>query len=360
MVEPYIEAVCFIGNNKDLLKKIKLVPEIEQKFEEKDLQEYIEEKISNIIFKYDINKKNEEEKSELYQKEPERIFNCVFTDLHKLFGGGKVSDDGFKSAEINNETALEIFKKFAEEDKTIISELYYGKKQISKHCKKCKMILYSYIYQRTIVLDLIDYKRDINLEDEINNLIIEEEKKEFCPFCSMDRKLKIIKKIKENPQNMIIVLKNNINNIRINFEKYMFDDEYELIGAEISEIIKTNKFCLFSKCSKASPKRYQFFSDNMLEMQFNDIKKQQPFVLYYKKTGKKVKKKNKIGKKLINKENIKSNEEFLDNNNNINISKKKKEKKLKNMIINDEDNLNNNYDGSLRSDGAIILRRSIS
>ena len=343
MVEPYIEAVCFIGKNQDLLNEIKNIPELKKKFKEKSLPEYIEKKINKIIYDYDFENEKEESKSQSFQNDPEKIFDYIYTDLHKLFGGNKIKNDGSKSAEINSETALEIFNKFAEEDKTIISELYYGKEQISKYCKKCKMTQCSYTYKRTIVLDLANQKSDIYLEDEIKSLIIEKEKKEFCPFCSLDRKLKITKKIKENPKIIIIVLKNNLKKIRINFDKNMFNEEYELIGIETLEDIKNNKFCLFSKCLKPIQARYQFYSDSFLEMQFEQIKKQQPFVLYYKKFVKKDKKKNKDGKKVINKEKINSKEEFLDNNKNICISKKKKELKEQSKIseLDDEDNLNN-------------------
>ena len=322
MVEPYIDAVTFIGCNSDLLKefkKTKLKKERQEKGQ--DLQNYIEEKAYKIIDK-------EKEGSRYYIDNPERIFNSIFTDLHKLFGGNNNIDKGSKYGEINKETALKIFNEYEEEDKTIISELYYGKKQVTKYCKKCKMTQYSYIYQRAIGLDLNDYNSDIHLENEINDLVINNEGKEFCPFCSVERNLTIKKTIKEKPKTMIIILKNNLNNIRVNFDKYMFNGEYELIGVETTETLKNNKLCLFSKCFKpiqTTQIRYRFYSD-FLENEFPRIQREKPFVLYYKKIGKKKNKKNQTGK--LDKENINSAEEFIGNNNkNIIISKNKKDKK---------------------------------
>jgi len=344
MVEPYIDAVSFIGCDPDLLKGIKKT-ELKQELDEKnqDLTEYIEEKINKLI-----NPDNEKDKetSKPYRNNPDRIFNFIFTHLHNLFGKNNISNKGSESAEINDETALEIFNKFAEEDKTIISELYYGKKLVTKYCGKCKMTQYSYIYQRAIPLNLKGYKSDIYLENEINDLVIKSEEKEFCPFCSVERNLKITKTIKENPKTMIIVIKNNINNIRVNFDKYMFNKEYELIGVETTETPKNNKLCLFSKCLKPTQKTqvsHRFHSDSSLENNFDQIKKENPFVLYYKKIGKKKSKKKKTGKKVMNEENINSDEKFLGNNKNIIIPKKKKDKKEQqtNNIISDEDSINN-------------------
>ena len=314
MVEPYIDAVSFIGCNHDLLKEIKKI-ELKQELDKnnQDLTEYIEEKINKLI-----NPDNEKDKgtSELYRENPERIFNFTFTHLHKLFGKNNNSNKGAESAEINDETALEIFNKFAEEDETIISELYYGKKLITKYCGKCKMTQYSYIYQRAIPLDLKDYKSDIYLENEINDLVMESKEKQFCPFCSVERNLKITKSIKENPKTMIIVIKNNINNIRVNFDKYMFNEEYELIGVETTETPKNNKLCLFSKCFKpiqTTKVSHRFWYDNFLENNFVQIKKENPFVLYYKKIVKK--KKDKKEQQSNNKIN---NEDNINSNNNIN------------------------------------------
>ena len=330
MVEPYIEAVSFIGSNEDILKESKQIPKLKKKFSDSEqLQDYIQTKIYNIIYDYDQENEEEEKKSRLYQDEPDRIFNFIFTNLHKLFGGNNINSEGLKSAEINNENAIEIFNKLAEENKTIISELYYGKKQVAKFCKSCKMTIYSYIYQKVIALDLSSERCDIDLENEIINLDFKENKKEFCPICSKERNLVITKSITEKPKIMIIVLKNISKNIRINYNRYMFDEQYELIGVETTQSPKKNIFCLFAKCFKPEKTGYQFLSDLSLELEFNKIKKENPYVLYYKKKEKKPKKKNKRGKNGKIKIDLKSNEEFLEKNKSISIKKKNNKKKQK-------------------------------
>lgn len=340
MVEPYIEAVAFIGNNKDILQKIKNGP----KLKNINIDEYIENKINKLIYDYDPYNEKEVEKSETYKKNPERIFNYTFTELHKLFGGNIIVNNGPESTEINNEAALEIFNKFANEDKTLISELYYGIKQITKYCQKCKMTRYSYIYQRAILLDLNNNKSDIELEDEIINMVLNDDKKDYCPFCSMERKLKIKKTMIEKPKIMIIVI-NNKSNVRINYEEYMFDRQYKLIGIETIETPKkrNNLFCLFSKCFKSTQtKNYQFLSYENLEIELDKIQRENPYVLYYKKMDKKANKKKQKEKNFMNKGNINSNEELDKKSNDIKI--KKKNKKLKTDIINDnieEGNINN-------------------
>ena len=348
MVEPYVEAVSFICKNKDLLNEINKNPKLKKKYPNDELEECIYEKLDNIIFYYEENNEEAEKSSQLYQKEPHRIFNYVFSFLYKLFKEKNINNK-LQSAEINDENALELFNKFVEDDKSIITELYYGKKKVAKYCEKCKMTQYSYIYQRAIPLDLADKINDFDLEDELNNLIIEIKNKEFCPICSVERKLKITKTIKEKPKILVIVIYNNKNNIRINYNKSLFNDEYELIGIETTETPKKSVFCLFSKCFKPSQTSYRFLNEDMLDTELDKIQRENPYVLYYRKTEKKGKKKKKLNKKLINLKNINSNEELIDDNNNEKIVKKnnKNDKKIidnngNSLNCNNINNINNN------------------
>ena len=344
MVEPYVEAVSFICKNKDLLNEINKNPKLKKKYPNDELEENIYKKLDNIIFDYEENNEEAEKNSQLYQEEPHRIFNYVFSFLYKLFKEKNINNK-LQSAEINDENALELFNKFVEDDKSIITELYYGKKKVAKYCEKCKMTQYSYIYQRAIPLDLADKINDFDLEDELNNLIIEIKNKEFCPICSVERKLKITKTIKEKPKILVIVIYNNKNNIRINYNKSLFNDEYELIGIETTETPKKSVFCLFSKCFKPPQISYRFLNEDMLDTELDKIQRENPFVLYYRKTEKKAKKKKKVNKKLINLKNINSNEELIDDNNNEKIVKKNN-KNDKKIIDNNGNSLNCNNNKS--------------
>ena len=235
MVDPYIEAVSFITKNKDILKEINNKPNLKNKFSEQTLYDYIYNLINNIIYNYDEEDQKQVKKSEEMQEEPHRIFNNVLTNLHNLFGGGGIENSGLKSAEINDEIALELFNKAADKDKTIISELFYGRKKVAKFCPKCQMTQYSFIYQRVIDLYVTEFNSEVDLEELINQSIKKEKQKEFCPICSEQRNFKITKTIVEKPKIMIVIIKKDINKIRINYNRYMFNDQYELVGLEVAQ-----------------------------------------------------------------------------------------------------------------------------
>ena len=355
MVEPYIDALSFIGNNFDLSKEVNSNPKLKKKFSIQSLEEYNKERINKIIYDYGSNKDNEI-KSKNMKEKPYIIFNNVFTDLHKLFGGDMVKNTGLESAQINNEVALDTFNKYMDNDKTIISKLFYGKKKIEKFCKICKMTQYSYIYQRTIDLNMNEYESDVNLEDEINELISKEKNKEFCPICSEIRNLEITKTVVELPKIMVIVVRNNKSKLRINYDKYILDDNYELIGAETTYTPKSNVFGLFFRCFKPLPTQYKLYKDYMISEKRSEILREHPYVLYYKKTEKKAKKKKKGVNKIKNNEKLINSNVSINNNKDITINNKGK-KSFNNNIISDEESLNNfkNKSKSNKEKNMIVL-----
>ena len=363
MVEPYLEALSFIKNNKDIKKQYGLAyKKIKNKNLKDLLEEYIDEKINNKIYNYDSGNEEDIDKKIYIEDNPQGIFDYILNDLHELFKGKKNNkmNKEIQSAEINDEQAKKVFEQNLENDKSIISELFYGKKYISKYCKICKMSFYSYEYQKnTLFIDLNEYMADIELEKEIKSKFQKKyKKKEFCSICSSKQKFEIIEKIKEKPKIMIIVIK-NYNNLRVNFKKRIFNNNYELIGLEVSKTQKSNIFGLFFRCFKPLPITYQFLTEDDIDM--SKIIRERPFVLYYQKIDKKKAKNISTKKQLI--DDIKSNDKFdVDNKNNIIISKKKS-KKLKqiNSSINEEikkDNniINENNENEIKKDIILYFR----
>ena len=258
-----------------------------------------------------------------------------------LFGGAGIENSGLKSAEINDEIALELFNKAADKDKTIISELFYGRKKIAKFCPKCQMTQYSFIYQRVIDLDVTEFNSEVDLEELINQSIKKEKQKEFCPICSEQRNFKITKTIVEMPKIIIVVIKKYINKIRINYNRYMFNDQYELVGLEVAQTPpKKSIFGLFCKCFSPKPQpEFRLIRGEMIDNDFDTIKMEQPYVLFYQKKEKKKK-----GKKIKDKKNTISNEESNGINSNINLQISKRKNKNNNKInhISDKNNINDN------------------
>ena len=342
MVEPYIEALSFIGNNESILKEINSKPELKNKFpDEEDFCEYIKEKINKYIYNYNLNSEIQRIRSENMKEKPHIIFNTIFSELHNLFGGKKKENNELKSPEMNDNNALDEFRRFEEEDKTIISELFYGEKRIESCCVACKLRYYSYIYQRTINLNMDNYKSDFDLEDEIQNLIIKENNKEFCSICATQKKFNIRKTIVKMPKIIVIVIKrNNLDKKRINYDITLLDGTYKLVGIESTMTPKSNIFGLLFRCFKQSPKKYQYIDENEIEIKMDQLKKEYPYVLYYRRIKKK--KKKKTGKKIVKKENnIISNDELINEkiDNNIIIQRNNKIKNI-NSINNQKNNIN--------------------
>ena len=347
MVEPYIEALSFIGNNQEILDEIESIRELKKQFSKTSLSTYIEDRMNNIIFKYDLNNKNEEKKSRELQNNPHMIFNNTFTELHTLLGGNKKKNKPLQSAEMNDEKSLDKFKRFEEDDGTALSKLFYGKKRIEKYCSTCKLTQYSYIYQRAFDLNMDDYNRDLDLEDEMKKLITNETTFEFCSMCSQKKKLKVKKTVVELPKIIVIVVRRSpSNNSRINFCEYLFDECYELVGIESTLTIKSNIFSLFFKCFNPPPKKYQYTSSGDIKSKISQLIKEQPYVLYYQRVKKKEKKIKKIMDKIVEKgeNNISSNNELIESvhkTEGVTIKKIKKKKNLNNKNKNENENFEN-------------------
>ena len=358
MVEPYIEALSFIGNNQEIISEIESIRGLKKKILKTSLSTYIEERMNNII--NGCNNKNEEQNSEEFIKKPHMIFNNTFTDLHTLLGGNKKKSKSLQSAEMNDEKSLELFKRFEEDDRTAVSKLFYGKKRIEKYCSTCKLTQYSYIYQRAFDLNMDDYNRDIDLEDEMKKLITNETSFEFCSMCSQKKKLKVKKTVVELPKIIVIVVRRSPpNKSRINFCEYLFDECYELVGIESTLTIKSNIFSLFFKCFNPPPKKYQYTSSGDIKSKISQLIKEQPYVLYYKRVKKKEKKIKKIMDKIVEKgeNNISSNNELIESVHKTEGVTIKKIKKKKNLNNNKNKNENENFENKNSQNNNNIINK---
>ena len=358
MVEPYIEALSFIGNNQEIISEIESIRGLKKKILKTSLSTYIEERMNNII--NGCNNKNEEQNSEEFIKKPHMIFNNTFTDLHTLLGGNKKKSKSLQSAEMNDEKSLELFKRFEEDDRTAVSKLFYGKKRIEKYCSTCKLTQYSYIYQRAFDLNMDDYNRDIDLEDEMKKLITNETTFEFCSMCSQKKKLKVKKTVVELPNIIVIVVRRSpSNNSRINFCEYLFDECYELVGIESTLTIKSNIFSLFFKCFNPPPKKYQYTSSVEIKSKISQLIKEQPYVLYYMRVKKKEKKIKKIMDKIVEKgeNNISSNNELIESVHKTEGVTIKKIKKKKNLNNNKNKNENENFENKNSQNNNNIINK---
>ena len=82
----------------------------------------------------------------IFQTNPHKAFDYLLNELHKIYLGKETTFDKIQSAEINKENALVLFKKYMAQDKSYISENFYGVKLIEKSCPDCNMRNYLYKY----------------------------------------------------------------------------------------------------------------------------------------------------------------------------------------------------------------------
>ena len=239
-----------------------------------NLSDYIKEKTNNDIL-------NEE----TLKKSPRKAFDYLLDELHKKFKKEDGEQNNYiKSAEINKENAAKLFKDFMANDKSYISENFFGVKLLSKKCQSCHMTQYLYKYLKTIQINIIDMNedRELNLEKCLKTMVNSTTKKnEFCPICSSNRDLEISFEIIKCPKMMIIILQTN-KDVKYRIKKTFIHRKYKLIAAETknSNINLGILDKLVNICSKSN--EYRFIDRTQLDE--NIFKKELPIVLFYNKS----------------------------------------------------------------------------
>ena len=103
--------------------------------------------------KYNINPQKEDDYQKISEKEylrnnPHKIFSFFLDELHKVFKDVEDSDNDnenkqkIKAVEYDSQAAKKLFMDYMEEDKSYISETFFGCKKIIKLCKNCGLTQY--------------------------------------------------------------------------------------------------------------------------------------------------------------------------------------------------------------------------
>ena len=362
---PYLKALTIftkinkISNNfSKIYKYNNKNQELPQEFKslEKFIDYFIEEKI--LINEKD-NLEKEREK-EYIQKYPQKIFTFFLNELHKIFKNNHEENIMIQSVEYDRERALGYFKEFRTRDESIISELFFGTKLITKYCKKCQMTQYICKYLRFIPLYINNINEDFNLKNVYNSLQREFNIRGFCEMCSDERDLKVKIEIKEKPKILIFIIINYQNGINMKFP-YTFQERYELICAETLE----SKNCIlscFNKICKKNNKYYKisynyskYLNNYENYLNENNLPKGNPYVLFYERIYD-YQENNNINDKMteIDNNDFKSSQYLNNSNKNFNINN--------NFNIDEKNNFNNikekyggkNSDESFISEGKEI------
>lgn len=306
-LKPYIEALKFFtkikiisnhftekylknNSNKNLPKGIK------------SIDKFINYFIKNNIYTLNGDDSKKREEKEYLRENPDKIFNFILNELHKIFKDENNKKDDKEEESKDNENKQEYdsqaaklkFKNFMEHDKSEIRELFFGLKKITKYCTSCSLNQYIYKYIKVIPLTIKD---NANIEEvlELNNLFpsIEQKfnKKLFCSMCSSEQDFIVEIKITKKPKILIIIILNSNKNIEIS--QNLFGDEYQLIGAEINNNqIYSNIFYLLFGCCLKKNNNQILYDDKELLFNLNKkdkiidadaIKNGDPYVLFYKR-----------------------------------------------------------------------------
>lgn len=282
-ISPYVDAFSFFLDHKPIKAKYKSI--FQTIIDDKNIiNDYLPNYISEIVNNYILIQNSDTEEMKLqkliFQKSPQKTFDFLLNELHKIFLGKEIFKSKIKSIQTSKENAFNFFKNFMDQDKSYISENFYGLKVIEKKCPECRKTQYIYNYVKTIPIRIEDLKEEkiINFEKCIKKIQSKFKMIDVCSFCEENRNLEIKIKIEKYPKIMIFVIYGSEKNIQFKIKNSIKHGEYELIGAEI----KTKNNLLFNLfCIKNN--NYKFIYNEPIDEEIfnNSI----PIVLFYKKRG---------------------------------------------------------------------------
>ena len=279
-INPYLESFSFFKDNAQLKQKfLNLNGSVQNdKLTEDFYSNYIQEFIHNI--KLNIIESSEKDKQiNIFQTKPKIIFDCLLNELHKIFGGKEIYATKIKSKELNKENANNIFKKFKENDKSYISDNFFGVKLIEKKCNECNMTQYTYKYLKTIPIKVSDIKDDtiLDIEKYLKKIQRKFPSEDFCTMCSSKRKLNVRIKIVNFPKILILVF---YGKAKFKIKNTIKHGEYELIAAEIKN---KNNFIDIINYFGLNYKNYQYVNKETNKEIEDSLEEEIPVVLFYKR-----------------------------------------------------------------------------
>ena len=279
-INPYLESFSFFKDNAQLKQKfLNLNSSVQNdKLTEDFYSNFIQEFIHNI--KLNIIESSEKDKQiNIFQTKPKIIFDCLLNELHKIFGGKEIYATKIKSKELNKENANNIFKKFKENDKSYISDNFFGVKLIEKKCNECNMTQYTYKYLKTIPIKVSDIKDDtiLDIEKYLKKIQRKFPSEDFCTMCSSKRKLNVRIKIVNFPKILILVF---YGKAKFKIKNTIKHGEYELIAAEIKN---KNNFIDIINYFGLNYKNYQYVNKETNKEIEDSLEEEIPVVLFYKR-----------------------------------------------------------------------------
>ena len=398
-IKPYLEALSFFTKIKSIsnhfsqkYKQNNTNPNLPREYN--SINDFIFDFKNDYISIKEGEEKNELEAKKLLQKNPEKIFNFLLNELHKIFKDKKDDEDNktkIKAVEYDSQVSYNLFDEFRKKDRSEISDLFFGEKKIIKHCNNCNLTQYIFKYLKYINIDIKKCENQFDLKHCLKGIEYKYDTKLFCQMCSSTQDFNIKLSIVKKPEILIIVVSNYHNSTKVDIPLFIYRNCYKLICVVTKEnennsfLHLIDMFGCFNKCKKNNT-NYKIYYDgdevminikgdnsiNLINKNENEIKEGNPYVLFYKKIQEDINDMKKLNDDyessaniLISnmddkKTDIDYNDNLQNNNNpkirnlsikndinNVYIKKNKKNNNkqinnINNYEYNDDDNMNNN------------------
>ena len=193
----------------------------------------LEENLNNNI-NY-INIEIEKEINEIYNNCSKdiyfyKIIDLILTKLHEELNYGKGTNyiKGDCNENSNEDLSFTKFKMLYENNKSFIQELFFGIKETIIHCNSCGAVKYYFNIYKFIYFEIQDQQKTYNLQNEVFEWENKHRnKKRFCEICNKDLNFSFEKKIIEFSDILIIIIINNKDKIKIDFNDILKTTKYE-------------------------------------------------------------------------------------------------------------------------------------
>lgn len=85
--------------------------------------------------------------------------------MHQIFKNNKEEENNqiVQAVEYDQQMAKNIFENYMKNDKSYISETFYGQKKIIKYCNNCKLTQYMYKYLKVIPINVQNSKGNLKI-----------------------------------------------------------------------------------------------------------------------------------------------------------------------------------------------------
>ena len=284
----------FINNEKEIINKggklsnayLKLILKLNKKEKYNDAKIFLNtlKEVSYNFFKKGGN-------------DPKAVLFYLLENLHNELKDKnmKYNEEDICCEDIDQDKAFEKCKNNEENNKSIISELFNWCMLTKNECIKCGNTHYTCEYKNTILIELNKYEsfkqKMVSILDLINFYFSDVENHFICNTDTEVIKAKFTKKIISLPQYLIIILNRNILKFEIAYEdiidlsEYCINEnktKYKFIGACLTNDFGNNLGThAVSRCITSEGS--YIFNDLLTYKNCNDIKRYNPYILFYQK-----------------------------------------------------------------------------